>query len=133
MSCGECIACSDCTCHTAVLSSVKGMQQLLVMTACAMFTCLVMAACAMFSMLPEKTPKPKKERVVSVKECFLRMFSVPKGLYRNSRFAEMWPIDFRVNASELHVQSAMQGTALSLVLRMRSMCFPLKCFLLNVP
>ena len=108
------------------------MQQLLVMTACAMFTCLVMAACAMFSMLPEN-PKPKKERVVSVRECFLRMFSVPKGLGRNSRFAEMWPIDFRVNASELHVQSAMQGTALSLVLRMRSMCFPLKCFLLNVP
>ena len=124
---------SDCTCHTAVLCSVKGMQQLLVMTACAMFTCLVMAACATFSMLPEN-PKPKKERVVSVRECFLRMFfSVPKGLDRNSRFAEMWPIDFRVNASELHVQSAMQGTALSLVLRMRSMCFPLKCFLLHVP
>ena len=40
---------------------------------------------------------------------------------------------FRVTASELHVQSAMQGTALSLVLRLRSMCFPLKCFLLNVP
>ena len=91
---------SDCACHTAVLCSVKGMQQL-----------LVMAACAMFSMLPEN-PKPKKERVVSVRERFLRMFSVPKGWYRNSRFAEMWPIDFRVNASELHVQSAMQGTAL---------------------
>ena len=38
---------SDCTCHTAVLCSVKGMQQL-----------LVMAACAMFSMLPEN-PKTK--------------------------------------------------------------------------
>ena len=125
---------SDCTCHTAVLCSVKGMQQLLVMTACAMFTCLVMAACAMFFRCCPKTPKPKKERVVSVRECFLRMFfSVPKGWDRNSRFAEMWPIDFRVNAGELHVQSAMQGTALSLVLRMRSMCFPLKCFLLNVP
>ena len=121
MSRGECIACSDCTCHTAVLSSVKGMQQLLVMTACAMFQCC------------PKTPKPKKERVERMRECFLRMFSVPKGLCRNFRFAEMWPIDFRVNASELHVQSAMQGTALSLVLRMRSMCFPLKCFLLNVP
>ena len=60
-----------------------------------------------------------------MRECFLRMFSVPKGLCRNFRFAEMWPIDFRVNASDLHVQSAMQGTALSLVLRMRSMCFPL--------
>ena len=132
MSRGECIACSDCTCHTAVLSSVKGMQQLLVMTACAMFTCLVMAACAMFQCCP-KTPKPKKERVERMRECFLRMFSVPKGLCRNFRFAEMWPIDFRVNASELRVQSAMQGTALSLVLRMRSMCFPLKCFLLNVP
>ena len=120
------------TCHTAVLSSVKGMQQLLVMTACAMFTCLVMAACAMFQRCP-KIPKPKKERVERMRECFLRMFSVPKGLCRNFRFAEMWPIDFRVNASELHVQSAMQGTALSLVLRMRSMCFPLKCFLLNVP
>ena len=71
MSRGECIACSDCTCHTAVLSSVKGMQQLLVMTACAMFTCLVMAACAMFQCCP-KTPKPKKERVESVfSECFL--------------------------------------------------------------
>ena len=54
MSCGECIACSDCTCHTAVLSSVKGMQQL-----CAMFTCLVMAACAMFQCCP-KNPKTKE-------------------------------------------------------------------------
>ena len=120
------------TAHVTLLFCVKGMQQLLVMTACAMFTCLVMAACAMFQCCP-KTPKPKKERVERMRECFLRMFSAPKGLYRNFRFAEMWPIDFRVNASELHVQSAMQGTALSLVLRMRSMCFPLKCFLLNVP
>ena len=124
---------SDCTCHTAVLCSVKGMQQLLVMTACAMFTCLVMAACAMFSMLPENPKTKERESCECGENAFLRMFSVPKGLDRNSRFAEMWPIDFRVNASELHVQSAMQGTALSLVLRMRSMCFPLKCFLLNVP
>ena len=93
MSRGECIACSDCTCHTAVLSSVKGMQQLLVMTACAMFTCFVMAACAMFQCCP-KTPKPKKERVEGMRESFLRMFSVLKGLCRNFRFAEMWPIVF---------------------------------------
>ena len=61
------------------------------------------------------------------------VFSVLKGLCRNFRLAEMWPIVFQVTASELHVQSAMQGTALSLVLRLRSLCFPLKCFLLNVP
>ena len=64
MSCGECIACSDCTCHTAVLSSVKkGMQQLLVMTACAMFTCLVMAACAMFQCCPKKSQNQRKREL----------------------------------------------------------------------
>ena len=57
----------------------------------------------------------------------------PEGTVPKFPICRNVPIDFRVNASELHVQSAMQGTALSLVLRMRSMCFPLKCFLLNVP
>ena len=58
MSCGECIACSDCTCHTAVLSSVKGMQQLLVMTACNVHLSCHGGMCNV-SMLPEN-PKTKE-------------------------------------------------------------------------
>ena len=80
------------------------------------------------SMLPEN-PKPKKERVERMRECFFRMFSVRRDCAEIPDLPKCGP----VTASELHVQSAIQGTALSLVLRLRSMCFPLKCFLLNVP
>ena len=80
MSRGECIACSDCTCHTAVLSSVKGMQQLLVMTACAMFTCLVMAACAMFSMLPENPKTKERESCECERMLSPNVFFCPEGI-----------------------------------------------------
>ena len=70
---------SDCTCHTAVLCSVKGMQQLLVMTACAMFTCLVMAACAMFSMLPEN-PKTKERESCECERMLSPNVFCPEGI-----------------------------------------------------
>ena len=63
MSCGECIACSDCTCHTAVLSSVK--------RECSSFLSRLHVQCSLVLSwrhvqcfnVARKIPKPKKERV----------------------------------------------------------------------
>ena len=64
MSCGECIACSDCTCHTAVLSSVKKGNAA---ASCHDCMCNVHLSChggmCNVSMLPEKSQNQRKREL----------------------------------------------------------------------
>ena len=56
------------------------------------------------------------------------VFRSRRDCAENSRFAEMWPIDFRVNASELHVQSANARDCFEPCVANEINVFPLEMF-----